>query len=263
MVICGVPRLLPAASLALVGAVLAACASTPPLPSEPLPAAAVPPPATVPGPDSLLADARALLAAGDAALARVRLEEALAAAPARDDVRLELAEILIADGQDLQRAQSVLAGVRRRAVNARWDLACARVAELGGDDEAAQAAYGRALLVADDADVRLRRAVALERLGRADEAVRELEKARATRPQDLAVRTRLAELYEACGRMVEAEAELAAAARAAPERAAGWTRLARFYERNGRAAEAERADSRARAAGRPGRSLRPLLPSRR
>lgn len=262
MVICGVPRLPLAASLALA-AVLAACASAPSPPSEPLPAAVVPPLATVPDSDSLLAEARALLAAGDGARARARLEEALAAAPARDDVRLDLADLLIADGQDLGRAETVLAGVRRRAVSARWDLACAQVAELRGDDEAAQAAYGRALLVVEDTDVRLRRAVALERLGRADEAARELERARAARPNDLAVRTRLAETYEAVGRIAEAEVELAAAARAAPERAAGWTRLARFYERNGRSADAERADAKARAAGRPARSLRPLLPSRR
>lgn len=262
MVICGVQRLPLASSLAL-GAVLAACASTPPLPSYPLPSAAVPPPATLPGSDALLADARALRAAGDAALARLRLEEALAAAPSRDDVRIELAELLVADGEELPRVETVLAGVRRRTVDARWDLACARLAELRGDDDAAQAAYGRALFVREDPDVRLRRALALERLGRADEAARELERARAARPQDLAVRARLAELYEAAGRLPEAEAELVNAARAAPERAAGWTRLARFYERAGRPADAERADARARAAGRPTRNLRPLLPSRR
>lgn len=264
MVICGVKRLPLAPSLAL-GAMLAACASAPPLPSGPLPSAALPAPATVPGSDALLSDARALRAAGDAALARVRLEEALAAAPARDDVRLELAELLVAggEGEDLPRAETVLAGVRRRTVDARWDLACARLAELRGDDEAAQAAYGRALFVAEDADVRLRRALALERLGRAEDAARELERARAARPQDLAVRARLAELYEAAGHLPEAEAELVTAARAAPERSASWTRLARFYERAGRPADAERADARARAAGRPSRNLRPLLPSRR
>jgi len=262
VVICGVKRLPLASSLAL-GAVLAACASTPPLPSDPLPSAAVPPPATLPGSDALLADARALRAAGDAALARARLEEALAAAPSRDDVRIELAELLVADGDDPPRAETVLAGVRRRTVDARWDLACARLAELRGDDDAAQAAYGRALFVREDLDIRLRRALALERLGRADEAARELERARSARPQDLAVRARLAELYEAAGRLAEAEAELVTAARAAPERAAGWTRLARFYERAGRQADADRADARARAAGRPSRNLRPLLPSRR
>jgi predicted Zn-dependent protease len=262
VVICGVKRLPLAPSLAL-GAILAACASVPPPPSAPLPSAAVPPPATVPGSDALLADARTLRAAGDAALARARLEEALAAAPTRDDVRIELAELLVADGSDVARAEAVLAGVRRRAVDARWDLACARLAELRGDDEVAQAAYGRALFVGEDADVRLRRALALERLGRPDDAARELERARAARPQDLAVRARLAELYEAAGRLPEAETELVTAARASPERAASWTRLARFYERAGRPADAERADAKARAAARPSRNLRPLLPSRR
>lgn len=262
MVICGVKRLPLASSFAL-GAVLAACASTPPLPSNPLPLAAVPPPALHPGTDALLADARALRDAGDVALARARLEEAFAAAPSRDEVRIELAELLVAQGEDLPRAQTVLAGVRRRTVDSRWDLACARLAELRGDDDAAQAAYARALFVREDLDVRLRRALALERLGRTDDAARELERARAARPQDQAVRARLAELYEAAGRLPEAEAELVTAARAAPERAAGWTRLARFYERAGRQADADRADARARAASRPSRNLRPLLPSRR
>jgi len=262
VVICGVTRLPLALSLALL-AVLSGCASAPPLPSDPLPVAAPPLPTTVPGSDALLADARALRSAGDFALARARLEEALAAAPARDDVRLELAELLLSEGSDPDRAEAVLAGVRRRAVDARWDLACARLAEARGDDEDAQAAYGRALLVREDADVRLSRALALERLGRAGDAARELEQARVARPRDLAVRTRLAELYEAAGRLPEAEAELVNAARAAPERSAGWTRLARFYERAGRPADAERADAKARAAGRPSRTLRPLLPSRR
>ncbi|ABS25665.1 lipopolysaccharide assembly protein LapB [Anaeromyxobacter sp. Fw109-5] len=255
-------RLPLASSIALV-ALLLACASTPPLPSGPLPAAAVPAAVPLPGSDALLAEGRALREAGDVAGAVARLEEAHAAAPARDDVRIELAELLVADGKELDRAGAVLAGVRRRTVDARWDLASAGLAELRGDDEAAQAAYGRALMVREDPDVRLRRARALERLGRVADAAQELERARSSRPRDTVVRARLAELYEAAGRLTEAETELLGVARAAPERSAGWTQLARFYERNGRTADAEKADAKARATGRPGRNLRPLLPSRR
>ncbi|WP_242347121.1 tetratricopeptide repeat protein, partial [Anaeromyxobacter terrae] len=204
---------LPLAHSLALGAVLAACASAPSLPTAPLALRAVPPAAPVPGSDALLAEALALRAAGDLAEARRRLEDALAAAPGRDDVRVELAELLVADGRELDRAREVLAGVRRRTVDARWDLASARLAELSGDDEAAQAAYGRALMVAEDPDVRLRRALALERLGRHDDAARELERARDARPGDAAVRARLAEVCEAAGRLAEAEAELVAAAR--------------------------------------------------
>ncbi|WP_242356997.1 MULTISPECIES: tetratricopeptide repeat protein [unclassified Anaeromyxobacter] len=254
---------LPLAPFLALGAVLAACASAPPLPTAPLAPRAVPPAAPVPGSEALLAEALALRAAGEPAKARLRLEEALAAAPARDDVRIELAELLVADGRELDRAREVLAGVRRRTVDARWDLASARLAELTGDDEGAQAAYGRALMLGEDADLRLRRALALSRLGRAGDAIAELERARAARPGDGAVRAQLADAYEAAGRLAEAEAELVAAARSAPGRAAGWTRLARFYERTGRSAEAARADEKARAATRPARTLRPLLPSRR
>jgi len=226
-----------------------------------------PPPAAAPTPrvdiEALRADALALRAAGDLAGARMKLELALTAAPS-DALRLEVADLLVADGGDLDRAGVLVADVRDRDADVRYDVLSARVAELRGDDAAAAGAYARAISRAEDADLRLRLASALERLGRTAEAARELERVRALRPDDPSVRERLAEAYEADGRISEAEAAWVTAAAATPERAAGYERLARFYERLGRRDAAERAEARARAITRQGeRALRPLLPSKR
>jgi predicted Zn-dependent protease len=215
-------------------------------------------------PEALVAGAHALRAGGDLANARELLEGALRASPDSDDVRLELADLLLSDGRENDRVAALLEAVRARD-RARWHLLTARLAEARGDDPAAVDAYGRALAGADDPDARFRRALALERLGRADEAIAELERVRAERPRDALVRTKLGERYEAASRFPEAESELRAAAEAQPERAAGWERLAGFYERRGRRADASAALARARDAGagiRGGRTLRPLLPSR-
>jgi tetratricopeptide (TPR) repeat protein len=177
-------------------------------------------------------------------------------------VRLELADLLVSDGGDPGVSWALLRSVRSR--DARWSVVSARLGEQVGDDRWAVEAYAQALAAAEDPDLRLRRALALERLGRFDEATEELERVRASRPDDALARARLGERYEAAGRLREAEAELRAAAEAQPERAAAWERLARFYERSGRRAEATAAKARARdAGGRGGRSLRPLLPSAR
>lgn len=225
------------------------------------PAEALPP--SQPRPEVLLARARALRAEGDVAGAQERLEVALQAAPDSDELRLELADLIVAEGREPYRAAVLLEGVRVRD-GARWHLANGRLAELRGDDRGAEAAYARALAEEDDPDVRLRRALVLERLGRFDEAAAQLELLRAARPDDALVRARLAERHEAAGRLAEAEVELREAAEAQPERAAGWERLARFYRRAGREAEARDALARARdALGRTERALRPLLPSKR
>jgi predicted Zn-dependent protease len=222
-----------------------------------------PPPAATPSPEILLARARALREEGDVAGAQERLEAAYAAAPAAADVRLELADLLVSEGRDLERAGALLAAIPLQD-GVRPNLVAGRLAELRGDDGATVEAYARALSLADDPDVRLRRALALERLGRGDEAIAELERVRASRPGDAAVSARLAERYEAAGRLGEAEAELRAAAEAQPDRAAGWERLARFYARAGRTAKMKDALAKARQAGaRSERPLRPLLPSSR
>lgn len=251
----------PAACLAL----LAACGGRASRPAAvPSVAGAVAPgEGRQPRPDVLLARARALRAEGDLEGARARLEAAHQASPAADDVRVELADVLVADGRELDRAAELLAGVQGPG-DARLHLVTARLAEVRGDDAGAEASYAVALAVEPDPDVRLRRALALERLTRYDEATAELELVRADRPDDVLARARLADRYEAAGRLREAEAELVRAAEAQPDRAAGWERLARFYERAGRGADARAAQARARAAaGRDERGLRPLLPSRR
>jgi len=241
------------APLALAALLAAACGT--PKPSERDRAAAQP------RPEALVAEARALRAQGDVDGARARLEAALRAAPRDDGASLELADLLLADGREIDRAAALLHAVRDRG--ARWYLLAARFAEVRGDDGAAAMAYRRALATLADPDARLRYALVLERLGRGDDAIAQLELVRAERPDDPLARDRLAERYEAAGRLADAEAELAALAAAQPERAAGWERLARFYERAGRAADARTARARAREAAGAGaeRVLRPLRPS--
>jgi predicted Zn-dependent protease len=264
-----VPRL---AALLAASLALAACATRSPArrPAGPPQAAAPPadaPPTPAapaqPRPDVLVARARVLRAEGDVAGAQARLELALVVAPGDTDARVELADLLVADGRELSRAEELLAGVAGPP-SPRLHLVAARLAEARGDDGRAAAEYALALADEDDPDARLRRALALERLGRLDEATAELERVRAARPGDVVARALLAERYEAAGRLDAAETELRALAEADPERAAGWERLARFYQRIGRQKDARAAAGRARtAAARPERELRPLLPSRR
>jgi tetratricopeptide (TPR) repeat protein len=258
---CGAIALARAALVAglAVCATLGAASAVPPSPGAPGVRAAWPPPS----PSERFARARELRAEGDVAGARAQLEFALATAPAYDAARLELADLLLSDGSDLELASALLAWVREPGTRGR--LLSASLAELRGDDGAAAAAYARALEVANDPDVRVRRALALERLGRRDEATRELERVREARRDDAFSRGRLAALYEAAGRQREAHAEYRAVAALRPDRAQGWEDLARFCERTGRHAEATAAHERARNARAPGsaRALRPLQPSSR
>jgi predicted Zn-dependent protease len=239
-------------------------AGAPGAPGEaPLVTPAPAPPPAQPSPEVLVARARTLRAEGDVAGAQARLEVALLVAPGHDDARIELADLLVADGRELSRAEALLAGVTA-PLTPRLHLVGARLAEARGDDARAAAEYALALDGEDDPDARLRRALALERLGQLEEATAELERVRAARPGDLVTRARLAERYEAAGRLAEAEGELRSLAEEDAARAAGWERLARFYERIGRERDARAAAGRARtAAARPERELRPLLPSRR
>ncbi|WP_242395172.1 tetratricopeptide repeat protein, partial [Anaeromyxobacter oryzisoli] len=217
-----------------------------------------------PSPQVLLARARALRAEGDVAGARARLEEAVGVAPPSDELRIELADLLVGDGREPDRAAELLAGVAARDGNARWFAVSGQLAELRGDPAGAATDYAGALAIADDSALRLRRAVVLEALGRAGEAVGELERVRKDRPEDAFVRSRLAACYEAAGRLREAETELVALAGAAPERPGDWERLAAFYRRTGRHDAARRAEARADAvSGRHERNLRPLKATRR
>jgi predicted Zn-dependent protease len=134
------------------------------------------------------------------------------------------------------------------------------------DPALVEAACARQLQLADDPALRLRRALALERLGRDAEAIAELERLHGADPAQAGVRARLAERYEAVGRMDEAEAELRSLAAETPGRPEGWRRLAAFYRRHGSVEKARQAEDAAReveAQDRPRRELRPLLPTGR
>jgi predicted Zn-dependent protease len=125
-------------------------------------------------------------------------------------------------------------------------------------------ACARELAVADDPERRLRRALALEQLGRDAEAIVELERLREAEPSRAAARVRLAERYEAVGRLTESETELRELARERADRPEGWRRLAAFCVRHGFTESARGAEARAREAeARPRRELRPLLPAGR
>jgi predicted Zn-dependent protease len=196
-------------------------------------------------------------------LAQHELEAAIEASPSWDLARIELAEMLVAEGSDLVRAQAAMQGVRATE-NPRAELVRAQLAELTGDDAGAAEAYARALALRPDSDLRLRRGSALLRLGRDADAEAELLRFRAERPAETGVLVALAELRERGGRLAEAEADLRAAAEASPDRAAGWERLARFYARTGQPTREREAEARARGLEKqPERKLRPLLPSSR
>jgi len=254
---------------------LAGCSSTSPRPARPArgPICAVPqkgvtpPEAGVepqvgagPRPDVLLARARQLRAAGDHEGARKRLEQAAVIAPDDAEVCLALADLLVADGAEPDRAEAMLSALP--AATPRRDELLGRLAEQRGDFAAAEAAYARQLARGPDPQVQLRRALVLEKLGRLAEAIVELERLRAAAPGDAVVRLRLAEVYEEMGRPTEAEAELRALAEASPSRPEGWRRLAALCTRQGFTEEARAAEARAHdAETRPKRDLRPLKPT--
>jgi hypothetical protein len=64
----------------------------------------------------------------------------------------------------------------------RRDLLLGQLAELRGDDASAELAYGRYLSRVEDDEVRLRRALALERLGRGEEVQEDLARLRQAPP---------------------------------------------------------------------------------
>ena len=250
------PLLLP-----LLGAVAPACSCR----RAPAPPPPAPEPARPPSPEALLQEALTLRAAGDVEGARARLEAALAGSPRADAVRNELADLLIADGSELDRAAEVLAGADAATAGPRYHLLCGRLAELRDDGAAAAEAYARALALGADPELRYDRARLLAALGRSDEAIQELLTLRAARPENASITLALAERYEEAGRLAEAEAELRRNVDAAPDRPLGWSLLSRFLARHGREEEARAAETRARerAGAAPDRALRPLLPSRR
>ncbi len=152
-------RLAPSAPLAAL--LLAACASAPPVKPWPGPNMVAPPQATAPVALATPARPPAPRPPPD---------------PAEVEARLTEAARLLSDGASLERVEALLASVPASAPGR--DLRLGQLAELRGDDEAAALAYGRALAQQDDEEVRLRRALALERLGRGDEVAEELARLR-------------------------------------------------------------------------------------
>jgi hypothetical protein len=94
------------------------------------------------------------------------------ALPPTEPERLAEAARLVGDGVRLERAALLLAAVSPAAPGR--DRLAGQLAELTGDDLGAVAAYDRVLARGDDGEVRLRRALALERLGRIAEASTDL-----------------------------------------------------------------------------------------
>jgi tetratricopeptide (TPR) repeat protein len=228
--------------------------------AAPAPPASPPPPAGHEQALASLAAAREARARGDSALARTELARAVEADSGWDLPRLDLAELLLRESRDAAAALALLGDPGLRGENPRLPRLRGAALELQGDWAGAAAAYGEALRLRDEDELRLRRGLVLERGGASAEAIAELERYRAVRPADPRARSHLAELYEEAGRRSEAEVELRWLAAAAPTDPGPVRRLARFLERSGDPERAELADRAARDLERPTRVLRPLRP---
>jgi Flp pilus assembly protein TadD len=213
-------------------------------------------------PQELLDRGRSAREAGDLVQARASFEEAAAADPSWDLPRLDLAELLVGDGVELDGVAALLDQAQAvRSDNPRLYQIRGSLLELQRDDTGAAESYERALALRDDPDLRCRRARVLARLHREGEAMAELEQVRRARPQNWSARVDLAELYEGAGKLKPAEAELVSASAVAPEQAGPLTALVRFYERHGKKKQAAKVKQRLRELERPDRRLRPLGPS--
>ena len=191
------------------------------------------------------------------------LERIVQAAPGAFGARVDLAELLLQQGTELGRAGRLLgeAGALRPD-DARVDRLHGWLDELQGDDAHAIFRYGRVLLVNPDPELRLRRAVLLERTGLQDEALEEFQRVVKERPADRAARAGIAEIDESRGRLADAEAALVQITQLAPTEPGPLHRLAAFYRRHGEPARALEAERRARSLEGAPRALRPLRPSR-
>jgi tetratricopeptide (TPR) repeat protein len=250
---------------AAVAALVLGCATPQTVAPEPPP----PPPVAVPAappvdPVRELALGREARQAGDRAAAKLHLAAAAQADPSGAEARLDLAELLIDDGSDLDTAGDFLRQAQYLQTEpARFARLCGALAELRGDEAGAAEAYRTAVELSPEPELRLRRALLLARLGRAGEAEAELSRVVAERPGERAARTALSEVYERSGERDAAEHQLAVMAALAPTDAAPLHALAAFYRRRGEAAKATATEQRARSLEGEGRKLRPLLPARR
>jgi len=211
-----------------------------------------------------LALGREARSGGDLAAARSHLLAAVQADPSTAEARLELAELLMNDGSDLDLAGELLRQAQYlHSDPARFARLCGALGELRGDDAAAAEAYRTALDLEPDPELRLRRGLLLVRLGQVGEAEAVLSRVIAERPAQRAARTALCELYERAGQPDAAEHQLAVVVALAPSDAAPVRELVAFYRRHGEAGKASAVEQRARSLEGEGRKLRPLLPARR
>ncbi|WP_176063869.1 tetratricopeptide repeat protein [Anaeromyxobacter diazotrophicus] len=202
--------------------------------------------------------------AGRLAEAREHLAAAADADPSAAEPRLDLAELLLDDGKELDAAGDLLRQSQLLHHDpARLARLCGALGELRGDDAYAVEAYQSALEVEPDLDLRLRRGLLLARLGRGPEAELELARVVADRPAERAARGALATLLERAGRRDAAEHQLAVMAALSPSEPAPVHDLLAFYRRRGESGHAAAVERWARALEGGQRKLRPLLPARR
>ncbi len=239
---------------------------TPPEQAPHPPAPPAPPPAAPRPPDAALelSLARSARTQGRVEDEAEHLERAIEGDPGAVEARLDLAGVLLRRGADLARAATLLDDAERLGgPGARLLRLRGWLCELRGDDAGAVEAYARSLAERPDPDLGLRQGQLLQRLGRKEDAARELAGVIQQRPSDRAARAVLADVYEGQGRFHEAEGMLLEIAALAPLEAAPERRLAAFYLRHGEPAKARAAEARARALEGAPRALRPLRPSKR
>lgn len=206
-----------------------------------------------------------LLEAGDQAGAREAFLRAVEEAPTWHLPWLELGELAIERREGVAEVRTALLEVAVPGGNPRYHRILGDLAELDGDDAAAVDAWEASLARhGSQDDVRLRRAAALERLGRAEEAVEAYAILVARNPADLVVRARHAHALEAAGEYEAAREALETLVRFQPGQEIPLRRLARFLERRGEVEAARRAHAEADRLGQrgPPRKMRPLPPSR-
>ncbi len=237
-----------------------ACAS-PRVPSHlPVPAT---PAAPVVDASRELALGRAARVEGRTTEAREHLERAVRADPNGPVARLELADLFIAEGSELGTARILLQEAQvLRGDAERIARTGGALEELEGHEAQAVESYARALELAADPDLEVRRALLLLRLGRPGEAATELGSVLLLRPEDRGARAAQADACEAAEQLAAAEHALAVASALAPADAAPLRALASFYRRHGQRAKAAAVERQLRPDDRPARKLRPLLPAR-
>lgn len=205
--------------------------------------------------------ALALEAAGKDAEALVAVERVLRSDPSSALARLEAGRLRLKIGEDISLAEAELDAARSIAPeNPRAHFLYGQVLEEQRRLPEAARAYEAALALRDDYDdARLRLAglqVAARDFAGATAGYRKYTQAH---PEATGARLQLAMALEKAGMESAAERELKALHALPATKEVAARRLADFYERQGKAKEAAKYRA---FVDRPGRKLRPLLPSR-